>query len=104
MHNILKNPVINALAAATYIGLVVALLNFVSQTKSNTPDTAFAPVAFLSLLTLSASVMAYLFFYQPLILILDGKKKQAVQHITHMIAVFAAFTGVVWGLMLAGVI
>jgi hypothetical protein len=56
-----KNPIVNALYAAGYIGLVVSIINFISLTQSNKPDTAFAPVVFLSLLTLSVTVMAFLF-------------------------------------------
>lgn len=99
-----KNPVINALSASAYIGLVVTLLNFVSQAQANKPDTAFAPVAFLSLFTLSAAVMAYLFFYQPLMLFIEGKKKESVRLFVRTLGVFAAFTAVVWMLLLAGLI
>jgi hypothetical protein len=99
-----KNPILNALGASGYIALVVSLLNFVSQTQSDKPDTAFAPVAFLSLFTLSAAVMAYLFFYQPLLLFIEGQKKQAVNLFIRTVGVFAVFTAVVWILLLAGLI
>ena len=99
-----KNPILNALAASGYIGLVVALMNFVSQTQQNKPDTVFAPVAFLSLLTLSAAVMAYLFFYQPLLLFIEGKKKAAVNLFVQTVGVFAVLTTIVWVLLLVGVI
>ncbi len=99
-----KNPILNALGASGYIALVVSLLNFVSQTQSDKPDTAFAPVAFLSLFTLSAAVMAYLFFYQPLLLFIEGQKKQAVNLFIRTVGVFAVFTAAVWILLLAGLI
>ena len=99
-----KYPILNALGASGYIALVVSLLNFVSQTQSDKPDTAFAPVAFLSLFTLSAAVMAYLFFYQPLLLFIEGQKKQAVNLFIRTVGVFAVFTAVVWILLLAGLI
>lgn len=99
-----KNPLINALGASAYIGLVVTLINFVSQTQRNKPDTAFAPVAFLSLLTLSAVVMAFLFFYQPLLLFIDGKKKEAVNLFLKTVGVFAVLTTIVWTLLLLGLI
>jgi hypothetical protein len=99
-----KNPLINALGASAYIGLVVTLINFVSQTQRNKPDTAFAPVAFLSLLTLSAVVMAFLFFYQPLLLFIDGKKKEAVNLFLKTVGVFAVLTTIVWTLLLLDLI
>lgn len=99
-----KNPIVNALGAAAYIGLVVILINYVSHTQGDKPDTAFAPVAFISLLTLSAIVMAYLFFYQPVQLFIDGKKKDAVNLFIKTLGVFAAFTAVIWILLLFGLI
>ena len=72
-----KNPVINALSASAYITLVVSVLHFISQTQGSKPDTFFAPIVFLSLLTFSVTVMAYIFFYQPLQLFIQGKKKEA---------------------------
>ena len=99
-----KNPIVNALSAFAYIGLVVTLINVVSHTQRNKPDTAFAPVAILSLLVLSASIMAYLFFYQPLLLLIDGKKKAAVSLFMQTAGVFAVFTAAVWVFLLIGII
>ncbi len=99
-----KNPILNALSAAGYIGLVVSVINLISLTHRNKPDTAFAPVVFLSLLTLSVTVMAFLFFYQPLQLFIEGKKKEAVNLFVKTVGVFAAFTAVVLILLFSGVI
>ncbi len=99
-----KNPIINALSAAGYIGLVVTVMSVIMETQGSKPDSAFAPVIFLSLLTLSVTVMAYLFFYQPLLLLVDGKKKEAVDLFVRTVGVFAAFTAVVLLLLFLGVI
>ncbi len=99
-----KNPIINALSAAGYIGLVVSVINLISLTNRNKPDTAFAPVVFLSLLTLSVTVMAFLFFYQPLQFFIEGEKKEAVNLFVKTVGVFAAFTAVVLILLFSGVI
>ncbi len=99
-----KNPILNALSAAGYIGLVVSVLNLLSITQGNKPDTAFAPVVFLSLLTLSVAVMATLFLYQPLQLFIEGKKKQAVNLFTQTVGVFAVFTLLVLVLLFSGLI
>src|SRR6266851_5737479 len=99
-----KNPIINALSASAYIILVVTIINFLSQTQKNKPDTIFAPITFLSLLTLSVTVMAYLFFYQPLQLFIEGKKKEAVNLFVKTVGVFAAFTAVVLILLFSGLI
>lgn len=99
-----KNPIINALAASTYIGLVVTLMNFISQTLGSKPDSAFAPIVFLSLLTLSVSIMAYVFFYQPLVLIIDGKKKEAIHLFVQTVGVFGAITAVALILLFLGIV
>lgn len=99
-----KNPFINALSAAGYIGLVVSVFNLISQTQGDKPDTPFAPVVFLSLLTLSVTVMAVLFFYQPLQLFIEGKKKEAVNLFVKTVGVFAAFTVMILILLFSGVI
>lgn len=93
-----KNPIVNALCASAYIILIVGIMNFITQTHGNKPDTPFAPVIFLSLLTLSVSVMAYVFFYQPLQLLIDRKKKEAVNLFVQTIGVFGGITAV--GLLL----
>lgn len=99
-----KNPVVNAFGASAYIVLVVTVMNFLSGTLRDKPDTFFAPAVFLSLLTLSASVMAYLFFYQPVRLLVDGKKKEAVTLFVQTVGVFGAITLVGLVLLFSGVI
>jgi len=97
-----KNPIINALSASGYIILVVTVMTFVTQPLKNKPDTFFAPITFLSVLTLSVTVMAYLFFYQPLQLFIEGKKKEAVNLFVKTVGVFAAITAVVLILLFSG--
>ena len=99
-----KNPIINALSASAYITIVVTVMNFLPQTLKNKPDTFFAPVVFLSLLTLSVAVMAYLFFYQPLLLFIEGKKIEAVNLFVKTVGIFAVITAVVLILLFSGLI
>jgi hypothetical protein len=99
-----RNPILNAVGASAYIALVVTLMNFVTRTQGNKPDTVFAPMIFLSLLTLSVAVMAFLFFYQPVQLFIEGKKKAAVNFFMTTVGVFGAITAVVAILVFSGVI
>jgi hypothetical protein len=99
-----KNPIVNALSASVYIILVVSVMTFVTQPLKNKPDTFFAPITFLSVLTLSVAVMAFLFFYQPLQLFIEGKKKEAVNLFAKTVGIFAAFTAVVLILLFFGLI
>lgn len=99
-----RNPIINAFSASAYIILGVTVMSFVSQNLRNKPDTFFAPVVFLSLLTLSVTVMAYLFFYQPLMLFIEGKKKSALHLFVNTVGVFAIITMVALFLLFLGLI
>jgi len=87
-----KNPIVNALSASAYIILVVSIMNFATQPLKNKPDTFAAPIIFLSVLTLSVTVMAYLFFYQPILLFIEGKKKEAINLFIKTVGVFGAIT------------
>jgi hypothetical protein len=99
-----KNPLLNAIAASGYIALVVTLMNFISTTQKNKPDTFLAPILFLSLLTLSVTTMAFLFFYQPLQLFIEGKKKQAIKFFVQTVTFFAGITVVILALLFSGLI
>ena len=99
-----KNPIINALSASAYIILIVSVMTFVTQPLKNKPDTFFAPITFLSVLTLSVAVMGFLFFYQPLQLFIEGKKKEAVNLFVKTVGIFAIITAVVLILLFSGVI
>ena len=99
-----KNPLINALCASAYILLVVSIMTFVTSPLRNKPDTFGAPIAVLSVLTLSVAVMAYLFFYQPLLLFIEGKKKDAVNLFVKTTEIFAAITNIALVLLYSGII
>jgi hypothetical protein len=87
-----KNPIVNALGASAYIFLVVAVMNFVTGPMKNKPDSFFAPIMLLFVLTLSVAVMAYLFFYQPFVLYFDNKKKEALDLFLKTILIFGMIT------------
>jgi len=99
-----KNPLFNALSAAGYILLLVTVMTLVTKPLQDKPDTFFAPVIFLSVLTLSVAVMAFLFFYQPLQLLIDGKKKQALDLFVKTVGIFGAITALALILLSARVI
>ena len=98
-----KNPFINAAAATLYITAIASFM-FFGLAHSHPDNSVFMPIAFISLFTLSAAVMGYLFLYQPLMLFLDGHKKNAVNLFLQTIAVFAGITAVVLILLFSGVL
>lgn len=98
-----KSPVLNALTAASYILVLVSVMTWGSSIASDKPDSFLAPVGMISLFTLSAAVMGYVFCYTPLMLYFDGKKKQAVNLFLQTVGVFAGFTFVALILAFLGV-
>lgn len=97
-----KNPFINAASATLYITFV-ALFMFYGNKFFGPKDTILTPIAAISLFTLSAAVMGYLFLYQPLLLLIDGHKKSAVNLFLQTLAVFAGITLLVFVLLFLGV-
>ena len=86
-----KNPFLNALSAAGYIVFVASLMYYAGQ-HTQGPDGLIVPITMLSLFVLSAAVMGFLFFYQPVQMYLDGEKKGAVDLFLKTVAVFACIT------------
>lgn len=90
-----KNPIINAFAATLYITAVASFMFYGSRVATG-EDTFIVPIAMISLLTLSAAVMAYVFFYQPIQLLIEGEKKRAASLLVQTIAAFASITAVIF--------
>ena len=90
-----RNPYINALLAAAYIVFVVLLITYGPAYVRDKPDTILAPMAMLSLLVFSVALMGYLFFLQPVVMYLEGQKREAVELFTNTLAAFAVITGIV---------
>lgn len=95
-------PYLNAIAATLYISAIGILFSN-GDSLFGQQDTILAPIAMLSLFTLSAAVMGYLFLYQPLIIFLDGNKKKAVNFFLQTVAIFALITVFIFILMVIGV-
>jgi hypothetical protein len=95
-----KNPFLNACAATAYITLVSSLLFWGPQFFGQGKDTVLAPIAMLSLLTFSVAFMAFTFFYQPILLYVEGHTHQAVQLFMRTLAIFAVLTAVAFALAL----
>lgn len=86
-----RNPIINSLVASLYIFTITGLMNWGTSMVSP-KDSFIAPVAMISLFTLSAAVMGYLFLYQPIQLYFDNKKKDAVKLFLQTVGVFGIIT------------
>lgn len=81
----------NAFAAAAYI-VVVATGLFYAPHLTGDRIGVLVPIVMLSLFVLSAAIMGFLFVYQPVLLYMEGKKKESATLLLHTIGIFAGFT------------
>ncbi len=94
-------PFAHAILAALYIASVVTILDRVLGGTEEGQLGILAPIAGLSLLVLSVAVMAYLFFYKPVTLYVEGAKKEAVTFFLTTLGSFAGFVLLLFGTILA---
>lgn len=98
-----KNPIINAGVASLYITILASAMRYASS-LSRPDDSFFAPIAFLSLFTLSAGFMGYVFLSQPIMMFLAGEKKQGVTLFVQTLGAFGVITFVMLVLAFSGVV
>ena len=89
------NPFLHATAAVGYIGAIALFMRFIESRHHDTPDTILNGVGFISLFVFSAAVMAFLFFYQPLLLLTENKKAEALSYFLKTLGTFGAITVIV---------
>ena len=88
-----KNPFINALVASGYISILVTLIFNSPRFITDNELGMMAPIIFLSTFVISAALMGYLFVYQPIQLLIEGKKEEATKLFLRTVASFASITG-----------
>ncbi len=85
-------PFLSAVTAVAYIAGVALFLQFIQSVRQDTPDTIFDGMGFISLFVFSAAIMAFLFFYQPLVRLVDNKKSEALFYFLKTILIFGLIT------------
>lgn len=101
MNNMTKNPFYNALLANIYIISLISIAFAVPKFLGEPKDSILFPMGALSVLVFSAALMAYLFFYQPVLMLLDGKREEAIKLFLQTLGVFAGVTGIIFLISLA---
>lgn len=84
-----KKSIYNAILAAGYITILVSLMSLIAETLQIQEDNIFMPISMLAMLVLSVAVMAYLFFYEPVLLLLENKRAEAIKMFLGTVSVFA---------------
>ncbi len=90
----MKKPYLNALAAAVYISLVVLFMHYMQSIRHDTPDTFIDGLGMISLIVFSAAVMGFLFFYQPVVLLIENKKAEAMRYFLQTLGTFGIVTAI----------
>ena len=88
-----KNPFYNALFAILYIVVLVTSVNLASTHLEGVVDESiFLPMGALATLVLSVALMGYLFFYQPVVMLIEGKREEGVKLFLQTVGLFAVAT------------
>jgi len=87
------NPFYNALFAIAYIAtLVTSVWLGGEHLEGVVQESIFLPMSALAVLVLSVALMGYLFFYQPVIMLLDGQREKGVKLFLQTVGIFAVAT------------
>lgn len=87
----MKKPFLHALAAALYIVVIVLVIQSTNYFFKEQVETIVIPMTMLSLFVLSAAVMGFLFLSEPLQLLMENKKKEAISFFAKVVGFFACF-------------
>ncbi|MFA6520413.1 MAG: hypothetical protein WCT44_02270 [Candidatus Paceibacterota bacterium] len=87
----MKKPLLFASGAALYIIVIVNVTQALSFLLKNQNETIIIPMTMLSLFVLSAAVMGFLFLSEPLSLLMENKKQEAIIFFAKIVGFFACF-------------
>ncbi len=76
--------------------LLITLIFFAPVVLPGQKASVFIPMGMLGLLVFSVALMAYLFFYQPVLMLIEGEREKAVKLFLQTLGIFAVATGVVF--------
>lgn len=100
MNKLLQRAFLDAVGTAAYIVIVVVFI-FSLQNFSGTEDVPIIPIAMLLLFVCSAAITGFLVFGKPVMLYLDGKKKEAVTLLGYTMVLLALITIVAFIFLIA---
>ncbi|OHA91787.1 MAG: hypothetical protein A2665_00965 [Candidatus Zambryskibacteria bacterium RIFCSPHIGHO2_01_FULL_46_30] len=87
-------PFLHALGAILYIVIIVFVVQVVTSALKSQNETIIIPMTMLSLFVLSAAVMGYLFLSEPLYLLMENRKQEAIAFFAKVVGIFACFVAV----------
>ena len=87
MKTILRSAITNSVATALYIALVVSVMNYTGHQDFEGPEVLIG-IGMLMLFVFSAALTSSLVFGKPVLLYLEGKKKEAVSLVAYTLGFF----------------
>lgn len=91
MVGILKRALIDSLGTVVYILIIVSFI-FSLQNFQEAEDTILIPITMLMLFVCSAAITGFLVFGKPVMLYIDGKKREAISLLGYTIGILALLT------------
>ena len=90
----MKKPFLHALAADLYIVVIVLIIQFFGSALKDQEYTIIIPMTMLSFFVLSAAVMGFLFLSEPLYLLMENQKREAIVFFAKVVGIFACFVAI----------
>ena len=100
MGKIIKRAFIDAIGTTLYIVLIASFI-FYLQIFSEQKDIIIIPIAMLLLFVSSAAITGFLVFGKPIMLYIDGKKKEAISLFTYTIVILFLITLIAFVFLIA---
>ncbi|MFA5857333.1 MAG: hypothetical protein WC867_08275 [Candidatus Pacearchaeota archaeon] len=91
MNKIIKRALIDAIGTTSYIILIVLFISSL-EVFSSKKDIIIIPMAMLLLFVCSAAITGFLVFGKPVMLYIDGKKKEAVSLLVYTLGILFLIT------------
>ena len=101
MNQIMKRAFINATGTLAHILLVVLLISSLQNAIPKASNTILIPIAMLLLFVFSAGLTGGLVFGKPVLVYLEGRKKEAVHLVAYTLAFLLLFTLITFILMVS---
>lgn len=92
MNKLIRRALIDSLGTLLYIILIVLFLFSLQRFSSEPDNNILIPIAMLLLFVSSAAITGFLVFGKPIMLYLDGKKKEAVALLSYTIGILVLIT------------
>lgn len=92
---------VNAALAFGYIAVVATMMYNARWIFGDGEDSVLAPIGFLLLFVVSAAVMAMLIFGKPVMLYVDGKKREGVMLLGYTVGSLAAIAVIFFAALVA---